>query len=99
MAKFQPGETGNINGRPRGAKGKTSEVIRDSIRKFLAKNITSLQKDYDKLEPKDRLLLYERLLKFVVPSPEFDLGKLSEQDLDLIIERLKDKNDKLKKVA
>ena len=99
MAKFLKGISGNVTGRPKGATGKTSEVIRDSIRKFLAKNITSLQKDYDKLDPKDRLLLYERLLKFVVPSPEFDLGKLSEQDLDLIIERLKEKNDKLKKVA
>jgi hypothetical protein len=92
MAKFEAGKSGNESGRPRGARGRTSEVIRDNIRRFLARNISSLQKDYDKLDPKDRLLLYERLLKFVVPSPEFSLNKLSDTDLDILIDRLKDKH-------
>jgi hypothetical protein len=92
MAQFIKGQTGNINGRPRGAKGKTSEVIRDNIRRFLAKNMAALQKDYDKLEPKDRLLLFERLLKYIVPNADFDLSKLSSRDLDLLIDRLRDKH-------
>ena len=91
MAQFTKGESGNKSGRPIGAKGKTSEVIRDSIRRFLARNLSSLQRDYDKLDAKDRLLLFERLLKFVVPSPELDISKLNEQQLDQLIDRLKEK--------
>lgn len=96
MAQFRPGQSGNPSGRPRGAKGKTSEVIRDNIRKFLAKNLSKMQKDFDKLDPKERIMLLERLMRHVLPAPQDELAKLSDEDLDKIIEKLK--NDRLKVV-
>ena len=89
MAQFQPGESGNKRGRPRGAKGKTPEFIRDNIRKFLARNLSKMQKDFDALEPKDRIALMERLFRHVLPAPGIDLEKLSEKDLDILIARLR----------
>jgi hypothetical protein len=45
-----------------------------------------------KLDAKDRLNVITRLLPYVMPAAEFDLNKMSESDLDVLIERLKDKS-------
>ena len=90
MPQFVKGESGNKTGRPRGAKGKTTEMIRDNMRSFVARNLARIQKDFETLEPKDRIMYWLKVAAFVVPNPDFDLNKLSEQELDLIIERLKE---------
>ena len=97
MARFVKGQSGNPAGPIAGAKTRTAETIREGIRRFLYKNLSKLQQDFDKLNgterlrAKERLLIYEKFLSHVLPKPEFDLSKLSEKDLDILIERLKEK--------
>lgn len=88
MAQWAKGISGNYKGRPR-RNSKGTEQIRGLIRKFVSANINGLQDDYNKLEPKERLILFERLLRHILPGPVDELERLSDEDLDRMIERLK----------
>ena len=91
--RFQKGSSGNIKGRPK-KKSLTTEEIRELIKQTLAGLTKDLSKDLKSLKAKDRLFMFERLLKFVLPSPEFNLSALSDKDLDQLIEKLREKSMK-----
>jgi len=66
------------------------------ISDFLSDNWEQVQDDYNNLEAKDRLVFYEKLLQYDLPrlqATEFtntsNLEKLSDKDLDILIEKLK----------
>ncbi len=88
------GHTNNPHGRPKGTPNRTTEQIRQAVAKFIDENIDDVQADYDKLDPKDRLNFIERLLKHCLPSPLHDLERLTDDELDQVIERLK--SDRMK---
>lgn len=95
MSKFKKGKSGNPSGRPPAIQNKTSEQIRNLIKKFLAGNLNRLQADFDALEnPMERLAFIEKFLKLVVPPPQNELEKLDDESLDRLIEKLK--NDRMK---
>ncbi len=79
----------NRKGRPKGSPNKTVEEVRGLVQQFVENNLETLQADFEQLEPKDRLLFIERLLKHVLPSPIASLEQLSEQDLDILLDKLK----------
>jgi len=91
MAKgFQKGDA-NINrkGRPKGTPSRTTEELRKLVQSFIEANIEDVQAQYDVLEAKDKLLFLEKLLKIVLPPPIVSLEQLSEQDLQTLINKLK----------
>jgi hypothetical protein len=79
----------NRKGRPKGSPNKTVEEVRGLVQQFVENNLETLQADFEQLEPKDRLLFIERLLKHVLPSPIASLEQLSEADLDILLDKLK----------
>jgi hypothetical protein len=79
----------NRKGRPKGSPNKTIEEVRGLIQQFVESNLETLQSDFEQLESKDRLLFIERLLKHILPSPIASLEQLSENDLDLLLDKLK----------
>jgi len=89
---FKKGISGNNLGRPMGAKGKNN--LREFITEFLEENTERIKKDFELLEPKDRIVLFEKLLKYSLPTLQAttlstNLDKLTETELDIIIEELK----------
>ena len=95
MAKFKQGQSGNLQGRPKGKTNAATDKIKEIITRFLAGNLKNLQKDYDLLKnPNQRLAFIKDLLKFVVPPPQNELEKLDDESLDRLIEKLR--NDRLK---
>jgi len=91
---FENGISGNKAGRPRGTQNKNTGKLREWITDFLEENKEQVKADFLLLEPKDRILLFEKLLKYSLPtlqattlSTEFD--NMSEADLDRIITELK----------
>ena len=64
---LRPGQTNNPGGRPPGARNKNTEEIRQNIQSFIVGNLDQLQSDFNSLEPKDRIVLFERLLRYVIP--------------------------------
>lgn len=64
MTRFKKGQSGNLNGRPKGSRNKSSEEIRIQIGDFLNKNIKTIQKDWSKLNVKDRMKFFIDLLPY-----------------------------------
>lgn len=80
-------------GRKPGTPNKVTGNMRTQVGNFLSKNWYKVQKDFNKLEPKDRLLFIEKLLKYTTPAlssfeAKIDYEKLSNEDLDLLVDKL-----------
>jgi len=90
---LRKGNTNNPNGRPKGKPNRSTEELRKVLHNFIDTNIEMLQADFDSLEPKDRLNYLEKLLAHVLPKPITSLDQLSESDLDILLERLKNQSN------
>lgn len=55
-------------GRPKGSRDKITAPLRSMIGQFLQKNWKDVERSFKKLEPKEKVLLYERLLKYYLPQ-------------------------------
>lgn len=99
---FKKGQSGNKAGRPKRSTNKATTDLRTWLTSFIESNRKQIEKDWLLLEPKDRLILFERLLKFTLPTLQatsLDLGfeKLSDTDLDKIISKLSNIADDTKR--
>lgn len=83
------GTVNNPNGRPKGKPNVSTDKLRTLLHEFIDNNMESLQENYDKLEPKDRLNFINSLLRHVLPQPLQELEKLTDEQLDLLIQKLK----------
>lgn len=90
---FQTGKSGNPKGRKKGSKNKTPEEIRQLIQNFIERNIDTLQTDFDKLSPDKKLQFIEKLFSHVLPKPMNELERLTDEQLDEIINRLRNKKN------
>jgi len=91
---LKKGMINNPKGRPKGSVNKVTADLRNRISDFLDENWEQLQNDFDNLDPKDRLLFYERLLQYGLPKLQSTelistIDQLSDQQLDYIINELK----------
>ena len=91
---FKKGQSGNKAGKPKGAANKTTTDLRKWINQFIDNNREQIQKDWKALEPKDRLVMFEKLLKYSLPtlqatSMDLSFEKLTDEQLDEIINQLK----------
>ncbi len=89
---FVKGKSGNTKGRPAGSENRSNKAIRDALRAFITLNMDQLQKDWKSLEPYQRMTLFERLIKHVLPAPLQPLERLSEEEFNELIKDLKDGN-------
>jgi hypothetical protein len=90
MAQWKQGQSGNPAGRPKGIRSKSTEQLRKILAKFLTANLTSIQQEYDSLKTaREKLNFVERLLRHVLPPPQDELMRLSDADLDRLINKLK----------
>lgn len=90
------GQTGNPNGRPKGSPNKATRDLRQWINGFIESQTDQIQRDWQQLEPKDRITLFEKLLKYSLPTLQAtnlttDLEKLSDEDLDRIVNEILNK--------
>lgn len=89
------GRTNNPNGRKKWVPNKSTNELRLLLQAFIEKNLERLQADFDTLEPYQRLYLIERYLKMILPPVMTSLNQLSEEDLDILIEKLRrEENEK-----
>jgi hypothetical protein len=62
------GKTNNPAGRKKGVPNKVTQTMRERINAFLDDNFEIVKADFKKLEPKDKLLFYTKLLTFGLPQ-------------------------------
>jgi hypothetical protein len=91
---FKKGQSGNPNGKPKGAKNKINQDLRDKISLFLNGEFATVTNEFKLLDPKDKLKFYTDLLQYGLPklqatSLEIDFEQMTDEQLDYIIEQLK----------
>ena len=83
------GHTNNPKGRKSGVPNKSTEALRSLFAVFLQNNIDTLQTDFDQLEAKERLMYIERVAKLVLPAPLHEIDKLSEEQFQELLNRIR----------
>jgi hypothetical protein len=90
MGQFQKGE----GGRPKGSPNRITAELRDWISSFIYDNKEKIQQDFDSLEAKERIMIFEKLLKYALPALQSttlttDFERMTDSELDRIIDELK----------
>ena len=90
---FEKGKSGNAKGKPKGAVNKTTADLRQWITDFINDNKEQLQADWQSLDAKDRILMFEKLLKYALPTLQAtslatDFNAMTEEQLNQIINKL-----------
>lgn len=89
--------TNNPNGRPKGASNKVTTGIRERVKAFLDDNFDLVEEDFKKLDPKDKLLFYTKLLAFGLPTlkavdytgtTQNNLDELTDNQLNEVINEI-----------
>ena len=87
------GKTNNPNGRPKGVPNKVTKNIRAFIAEVIDKNRRQVVKDLKALEPKDRLIILEKLMQYVIPkqhAQQIDITALTDEQLTSVINEISD---------
>ena len=63
-------------GRVKGTPNKVTSTLREKISLFLGRKWDIIEKDFDSLDPKDRIALFEKLLQYSIPK----LQAVTEQE-------------------
>src|SRR5688500_12541527 len=89
------GQTNNPKGRPKGKPNKATGDLRQWINSFIDQNRDQMQRDWKKLQPRERIFLFEKLLKYSLPTLQStsltaDIENMTEEQLDYIIEKIKE---------
>ena len=88
------GVTNNPNGRPKGSQNKATADLRQWLTDFVHGQRDQILRDWQSLEPKDRIIMFEKLMRFVLPTLQAttlqtDFERLTDTQLDDIINELK----------
>lgn len=62
------GHTNNPNGRPKGSPNKITKELRSFVADLLDENREQIIEDFKKISPKERLLILERYMQYVIPK-------------------------------
>ena len=64
---FKKGVSGNPAGRKQGKKNKVTTDLKDWIADFIDSNREQIQLDWMALEARERIVMFEKLLKYAIP--------------------------------
>jgi hypothetical protein len=85
--------TRKTGGREKGTPNKVTTDLRTWINELLNSNRGQIVKDIKRLEPQQRVMIFEKLLSYAVPKMQsveakIDLNRLTDEQLDMIINEL-----------
>lgn len=96
----RPRGTPKTGGRQKGTPNKVTKTVRGMFEKIISRNARHIQRDLDALEPKDRLILLEKFMQYVVPKQsaiKAEISNLNPDEVDAVtaqlLESLKSESD------
>lgn len=89
---FQQGHK-KVGGRRAGTPNKATSSLRNWVRLFVTRNTKQMQSDLDALDPKDRLVMLEKFMRYTIPqqqavSASVDLNELTDEQLNQVVEQI-----------
>ena len=91
MSRYVKGQSGNPKGKKKGTRNRTTEQVRQLLQAFIEGKIDELETIWQDLDPWQKLQFIDRLLKHTLPAPLHSIEQFSEEDLDILIKRLKER--------
>ena len=91
---YKKGQSGNPEGRPKGSHNRVGKDLRERVVNFLSDEFTTVQNDFKKLKPRDRVRLYCDLLQYGLPklqsvTLEAQLERMTDDQLNDLFKRLR----------
>lgn len=87
----KPKGTPKTGGRKKGTPNKVTASLREWITELIDNERERMQSDLQKLEPKDRLMMLEKLMQYVLPkqhSTRMDFDRLTDTEIDDIVNEI-----------
>ena len=76
LTSWKPGQSGNIHGRPKGAKNKYTKEMRLHIQKVTGKHIKNIEADLETMTPSERWKVLCALMKYTMSTKKEVSGKV-----------------------
>lgn len=92
----RPKGTPKTGGRKKGTPNRTTKMMRQWLTNFVRKNRRTMQSDLDALEPKDRLIILEKLMGYVIPKQQAvkaEISSLTDDEIISVVDNLLNKID------
>ncbi len=86
--RFSKGESGNPDGRPKGATNKVTREMRERIALLISDNWKRLTEDVEKMPPKDRARVLLELLPYILPRLQVSDVNLTDNKPTIDMEKL-----------
>lgn len=78
-------------GRQKGTPNRVTRDVREWLSKLINKSRRQIERDLQELEPKDRVMILERLMQYVVPKQQAikaDIANLTDDELSDVANRI-----------
>ena len=102
MARQKNDGKGRIGGRTKGTPNRVTISLRKFVENLIDDNRGQIKKDLKSLKPKERLVLLEKLMQYVLPktqnvSAEVNINQLNDESLQSLatnlLEKIQDENN------
>lgn len=70
MARLKHDGRGRIGGRQKGTPNKVNATLKEFLTNIINNNREQIEADIQSLEPKDRLIMLEKFMQYVVPKEQ-----------------------------
>ncbi|MBV8038874.1 hypothetical protein HF895_05080 [Bacteroides sp. AN502] len=89
----RPKGTPKTGGRVKGTPNKVTYSLKEWITSLIDKQRTQIEQDLQRLEPKDRLQVIEKLMQYVIPKQaaqqvKLDFDSMTDEQLQQLVEEI-----------
>ena len=91
---WKAGQSGNPNGRPRGARNKFSKVLKKHIQNILGKHMKNLDSDLTAMSPKDRVAAQTAFIKYFLKSSK-EIRTRTDNNVNVQVNYVKKEQSKI----